>query len=321
MRYNQGYGGSFGGGGLGSGLVDEFRNAFSKPDNGLIQIILINLVVFVSLIVLRVILTLSGVPEVYRSIVEWLMLPASFTEFLKKPWTIVTYFFLHERFFHFLFNMLFLYWFGKIIKEYLGGSKVVSLYVLGGLAGGVFYMLIYNFIPFLADRVDGSMMLGASAGVFAVVVGAATFMPNYSIFLMFIGPVRIKYIALFYIILAFAGTTGYNAGGELAHLGGAAIGYIYIKQLQNGTDLGKWIHSVINFFKSFFVHQPKVKVSYRSDPKTKKRSSGKTSGGSGSSFSETSQDEIDAILDKISQSGYESLTKDEKQKLFNASKK
>lgn len=323
MRYDQRYGGAYGSGGgfSGSGLMDEFKNAFSKQDNGLIQIILINIVVFVTLILLKVVLTMSGAREVYETIMQWLMLPASIPAFLKKPWTLVTYFFLHERFFHILFNMLFLYWFGRIIKQFLGGSKVVSLYVLGGLAGGIFYILIYNLVPYFADRVAVSMMLGASAGVFAVVFGAATFMPNYTIFLMFLGPVRIKYIALVYLILAFAGSTGYNAGGEIAHLGGAAMGFIYIKQLQNGTDLGKWVHSLISFFKSFFVRQPKVKVSYRSETRKKKKASATTQQQSSSGFDDTSQEEIDAILDKISQSGYESLSKDEKQKLFNASKK
>jgi membrane associated rhomboid family serine protease len=320
MRYSQGYG-STGGGMSGASFMDEFKNAFNKPDNGLIQIILINLVVFVGLIIMRVLLTFSGGSDVYANIMQWLMLPASVPDFLTRPWTILTYFFLHERFFHILFNLLFLYWFGRIIKEFLGGSKVVNLYVLGGLAGGIFYILIYNTIPFFAERVDTSMMLGASAGVFAVVVGAATFMPNYTITLMFIGPVRIKYIAIFYVILAFAQSTGQNAGGELAHLGGAALGFIYIKQLQQGTDWGKWLHSTFAFFKSFFKSQPKVKVSYRKDAKSKTSSSSQRSTSSSGSIDTASQDEIDTILDKISHSGYESLSKEEKQKLFNASKK
>jgi len=310
-----------GGGMRGAGFLDEFKNAFNKPDNGLIQIILINLVVFVGLIIIRVLLTFSGGSDVYAQVMQWLMLPASVSEFLTKPWTIITYFFLHERFFHILFNLLFLYWFGKIIKEYLGGSKVVSLYVLGGLAGGIFYIIIYNTIPFFAERVETSMMLGASAGVFAVVVGAATFMPNYTILLMFIGPVRIKYIAIFYVILAFAQSTGTNAGGELAHLGGAALGFIYMKQLQQGTDWGKWLHSTFDFFKSFFKSQPKVKVSYRKEAKSKKSSGRQKSTVSSSAPDSASQEEIDSILDKISHSGYESLSKEEKQKLFNASKK
>lgn len=306
---------------MGSGIMDEFKNAFNRPDNGLIQIILINLVVYVVLIFIKVILTFSGGEGGYDHLMQWLMLPASVPEFLRKPWTLVTYFFLHERFFHILFNMLFLYWFGKIIKEFLGGSKVVNLYVLGGLAGGLFYILIYNTIPHFADRIDASMMLGASAGVFAVVVGAATFMPNYTILLMFIGPVRIKYIALFYVFLAFAQSTGSNAGGELAHLGGAALGFFYIKQLQQGSDWGKWIHSFFTFIKSFFRSQPKVKVSYRKSAGSKKTKSASTSTKSSPASGNSSQEEIDAILDKISQSGYESLSKEEKQKLFNASER
>ena len=304
----------------GGGVLDEFKHAFNRPDNGLVQIILINLVVYVGLIFLRVILTLTGGAGVYDQFMQWLMLPAAIPEFLTRPWTLITYFFVHERFFHILFNMLFLYWFGKIIKEFLGGSKVVNLYVLGGLAGGVFYILIYNTIPFFAERIDSSMMLGASAGVFAVVVGAATFMPNYTILLMFIGPVRIKYIAIFYVILAFAQTTGANAGGELAHLGGAALGFFYIKQLQQGTDWGKWIHSFFGFIKSFFIRQPKVKVTYRKTSKSKTKSKSQSTAATSKPIDSTSQEEIDAILDKISHSGYESLSKEEKQKLFNASK-
>jgi membrane associated rhomboid family serine protease len=278
------------------------------------------LVVYVALILIRVLLTLTGGAALYAQFVHLFMLPASIPEFITKPWTLVTYFFLHERFFHILFNMLFLYWFGRIIKEFLGGGKVVSLYVLGGLVGGLFYILIYNTIPFFAERVVGSVMLGASTGVFAVVVGAATFMPNYTILLMFIGPVKIKYIAIFYVVLAFAQSTGLNAGGELAHLGGAALGFFYMRQLQNGTDWGKWLNYLFDFFKSFFVRQPKVKVSYRKK-KTAKTTANKTKTSPTSVVSDSaSQEEIDIILDKISQSGYESLSKEEKQKLFNASK-
>jgi membrane associated rhomboid family serine protease len=316
MRYTQGYGQ---GGGMKGNILDEFKNAFSKPDNGLIQIILINLTVFVTILVARVFLMLSGGAELYHSFLQWFMLPAAIPEFLTRPWTLISYFFLHEGFIHILFNMLFLYWFGKIIKEFMGGGKLVSLYVLGGIAGGLFYLLIYNTIPFFHERVATSVMLGASGAVFAVVVGAATLMPNYTMFLLFLGPVRIKYIALFYVFLSFAQSTGSNAGGELAHLGGAAIGYFYIVQIRKGTDWGKWIHYMIAFFKSFFKKQSKVKVSYRrkSSARTTKTNRSKDD----SSTGKASQDEIDTILDKISQSGYESLTKEEKQKLFNASSK
>src|SRR5690606_29429054 len=135
-------------------------------------------------------------------------------------WSIITYMFLHEGFFHILFNMLFLYWFGLLVNEYLGSRKLVNLYILGGLAGGLFFLLIYNIAPFFSDQVQGALMLGASAGVYAIVVGAATLTPNTSFHLILLGPVKIKYIAIFYVLVAFANSSGSNAGGELAHLGG-----------------------------------------------------------------------------------------------------
>lgn len=293
-------------------ILDEFKNAFNRPNNGLMKILVINLVVFLALIFLRVILSFASAPEIYTLILRQLTLPAALDEFIVKPWTLVTYFFTHEGFFHILFNMLFLYWFGSLIMEFLGSQKLVNLYVLGGLAGGLFYILLYNTLPYFAGQVDTSNMLGASAGVYAVVVGAATFMPNYTISLILLGPVRIKYIALFYVILSFAQSAGPNAGGNLAHLAGAALGFIYIKQLQNGNDLGKPLTSFFAFVKSFFVKQPKVKVSYRN---AQKKSNNRSA-----THVTSKQEEIDAILDKISESGYDSLSKEEKQKLFDASK-
>ncbi len=295
-------------------ILDDFKNAFNRPNNGLMKIIVVNLVVFLALLFIEVILTLSGYEHWYQAIVNQLSLPASLGELIYRPWTLVTYFFTHTSFFHILFNMLFLYWFGQLIMEFLGSEKIINLYVLGGLAGGLFYILIYNTIPFFNERVAVAQMLGASAGVYAVVVGAATFMPNYSISLILLGPVRIKYIAIFYVIVSFAGITGANAGGELAHLAGAALGFTFIKQLQRGNDWGKPVTSFLTFVKSFFVQQPKVRVSHRGDgTKTRKKRA------NNGSFN-NKQEEIDAILDKISESGYDSLSREEKQKLFDASK-
>lgn len=293
-------------------ILDDFKNAFNRPNNGLMKILVINVVVFLALIFLRVILSFASAGEVYELILRQLMLPAALDNFIVKPWTLITYFFTHEGFFHILFNMLFLYWFGSLIMEFLGSQKFVNLYVLGGLVGGLFYILIYNTLPYFAGQVDTSRMLGASAGVYAIVVGAATFMPNYTISLILLGPVRIKYIAIFYVILSFAQSAGPNAGGELAHLAGAALGFIYIKQLQNGNDLGKPLASFFTFVQSFFVRQPKVKVSYRNAQKKNNTRA--------ANHAKSKQEEIDAILDKISESGYDSLSKEEKQKLFDASK-
>lgn len=276
------------------------------------QIIVINLVIFLVLLFLEVILTISNAGNIYSIIVDQLTMPAALGKFVYQPWTLITYFFTHTGFFHVLFNVLFLYWFGKIISEFLGDEKVVNLYILGGIAGGLFYILIYNLIPYFNERVATSEMLGASAGVYAVVVGAATFMPNYSIPLILLGPVRIKYIAIFFVVMSYAGSVGSNAGGNLAHLAGAAVGFLFIKQLQRGNDLGRPVTQFLTFMKSFFVRQPKVKVSYRNDKPKNGRSKAKAT-------YETKQDEIDAILDKISASGYDSLTREEKKKLFDAS--
>jgi membrane associated rhomboid family serine protease len=232
------------------------------------------------------------------------MLPAAFTTFILQPWSLISYFFLHLSFGHILWNMLFLYWFGKIIHDNIGNNAVISLYILGGIIGGLSYMALFNIIPFYEDRVSDSLMLGASAGVFSIVAGSATLLPNYTFNLLFLGPVRIKYIALFYILLSFLDVTGSNAGGEIAHLGGALIGYLFIRQLQNGVNMGEGIIKIINIFNkknsSKIKQDPPVNDGVKPD---------------------ISQDEIDKILDKISESGYSSLSKKEKEKLFNASKK
>ncbi len=301
-------------------IVEEFKHAFKRPDNGLMQLLVINLVVFVVLLVLEVILTLSGFKSLYEAILLQLMMPSNVETFITRPWTLFTYFFTHTGFFHILFNMLFLYWFGRLIAEYLGNKKVVSLYILGGIAGGLFFMLIYNILPYFQDRVATSAMLGASAGVFAVTVGAATLMPNYTFVLFLIGPVKIKYIAVFYVFVSFVQTIGNNAGGELAHLGGALVGYVFIRQLQGGTDWGKPVWAVLDFFKGLFSKRSKIKVSHSSRGASRTAYNANT-GRTINITPKADQDEIDAILDKISESGYESLSKDEKQKLFNASKK
>lgn len=306
----------------GGGFLEEIKNAFHRPNNAVIQLVLVNVAIFLLLIISRVFFQFSGAEGLFAKIVSYLMMPSDLGKFILQPWSLITYFFTHTDFFHILFNMLFLYWFGRLIQEFLGSEKVINLYILGGLVGGLTYLLIYNIVPYFSDRVATSMMLGASAGVYAIVVGAATFMPNYTFFLLFLGPIRIKYIALFYVILSFANSAGSNAGGELAHLGGALIGFLYIKQLQQGNDFGHWITITLDSIKDLFTKKENIKVTYRkertkwkaSDFKRPKAKHHRTRSG------QVSQDEIDEILDKISDSGYESLSKEEKEKLFNASK-
>ena len=311
----------------GTGFVQDFKNVFNRANNEHIRLIVINVVVFVVLGLIQVFTDISVGKGSFDISREFLGLPMHWNELIFRLWTPVTYMFVHDGFFHILFNMLFLYWFGRILAEYLGGPKVVNLYVLGGLFGALIYLTIYPvLLELLNPNMDISLihpsLVGASAGVFAVVFGTATLMPDYTIYLLFLGPVRIKYIALFYAISFLLSLSGPNSGGELAHIGGALMGFIYIRQLQSGTDLGSWVQSIINAIGGLFKPKPKIKVTHRkqtsSTGRTASRSASRVARPSGAS--ETTQEEIDAILDKISERGYESLTKEEKQKLFNASK-
>ena len=285
-------------------IIEDFKNAWNKENNALVKIILINVIIFIGASFIEVFLTLSGAGNLFKLIINKLMLPASFTSFIIQPWSLISYFFLHLNFTHILWNMLFLYWFGKIIQDNIGNNAVISLYVLGGIIGGLSYMALFNIIPYYENRISESLMLGASAGVFSIVAGSATLLPNYTFYLLFLGPVRIKYIALFYILLSFLDVTGSNAGGEIAHLGGALIGYLFIRQLQNGINMGEGIINIINLFNRKENKKERKETIINEEHK-----------------SDISQDEIDNILDKISESGYSSLSKKEKEKLFNASKK
>ncbi|WCT11820.1 rhomboid family intramembrane serine protease [Mucilaginibacter jinjuensis] len=236
---------------------------------------------------------------------DYLAMPAYLPKLAIRFWTPLTYMFLHQGIFHILFNMLWLYWLGQLFEEYLGTKKTVGLYIAGGLAGALAYVVSFNLIPAFShsEVLPLTTVAGASASVMAIVVATATLVPNYTLFLMFLGPVKLKWIALFYVVFDFLSIAGPNAGGEIAHLGGALLGFIYIKQIQRGNN---WGENITNVFKA----SPKIKV-------VSKNASYQKSGRNTNSAPQ--QDEIDRILDKISQTGYDSLNKSEKETLFRAS--
>jgi membrane associated rhomboid family serine protease len=297
-------------------MLKEFQSVFQRYNNGHVQLIIINIVVFVILALLYVILKWPGYLDAFMVVYKQFSIPNDINEFLTRPWTIITYNFSHslERIFHIVFNMIGLYWFGKLFVEYLGSDKLFALYILGGISGGLLYLLAYNIFPILPDFLANSPggMVGASAAIFAIMTATAVLLPDYSFYLLFLGPVKIKYIAAVYIFISILGSVGSNAGGEIAHIGGALMGYVYMKQLQAGNNWGGWITTILYWIKGLFNGRSRVKVSYRKEKYATKNQGDKIT---------YSQDEIDAILDKISAAGYESLTKEEKEKLFNASKK
>lgn len=303
-------------------MFGDFKNAFQRYNNSHVQLIYLNVVVFLGLGILFVIAKFSSFPPLFTEVYKQFTLPSELLDLAKRPWTLLTYGFAHHYSYnpakidilHILFNMLGLYWFGRVFIEYLGSDKLVAVYVLGVLAGGILYLLLYNTIPvFMESR---ATLVGASAAVFAIMTAVAVLIPDYTFYLLFLGPVKVKYIAAFYIVMSLLFSAIENAGGNFAHLGGAFIGFVYIRQLQAGSNWGGWITATIDWVKSLFREKRKVKVTYRNQPPYD--NARRSSGAKGSSIS---QAEIDAILDKINAGGYESLSKDEKEKLFNASKK
>jgi len=238
--------------------------------------------------------------HIYYYADEYLLLPAYLPKLLIRFWTPFTYMFMHDGIFHILFNMLWFYWFGQIFEEYLGKQRTLGLYILGGLAGALVFVVSFNTFPLFthSNAALSGPLVGASASVMAIMVATATLLPDYTIPLIFIGPVKLKWLVLFFVVIDFLGITGLNAGGELSHLGGALMGFIYIKQLQKGHDM---VGGIANLFKS----KSKLKVVAKNPSKN--------------SSGVPRQEEIDLILDKISRSGYDSLSKQEKEILFRAS--
>ncbi|MFY7890244.1 MAG: rhomboid family intramembrane serine protease [Spirosomataceae bacterium] len=300
-----------------SGILEDFKDAFAKRNNGLVQLIWLNIAVYVLMLMCLIIFRMSDQELLFDKALRYVSLTPELPIFIYRPWTILTYSFVHavNPIAHLLPNMLMLYWFGTIIQEFIGSRRLINLYLLGAFSGGLLAILIYNFVPYFSTNVQNVTIIGASGSVMAIVFAAATLVPDYTFFLFLLGPVRIKYIAFFFFLISLAGVTGLNAGGGIVHLGGALLGFLYIKQLQAGRDLGTPIDQTIDFINGLFrkKEKPQIKVVYR-----QKESS---YSGNSSTNSYPDEDEVDEILDKISKSGYESLTKEEKQKLFKASQK
>ena len=304
-------------------IWDEIKNSF-KRGTILTKLIYINLIVFLAVNIAYVFYALFNTqadstgdlrPYFMENWISYLMVPASLSHLILKPWTLVTYMFLHFSFLHILFNLLWLYVFGRIFLQYLTEKQLLSTYILGGLTGAFLFILSYNVFPGLKTAVDAAEMLGASAGVMAVAMAISFYTPNYTIYLFFLGPVKLKYIAIFFIITDILQIASYNAGGHIAHLGGVIYAYFFILQLQKGKDMGYGFNRFIDNIVTFFSGQRKrMKVTHKKSVKDMtdmeyNRRKAKT------------QEEIDRILDKIAKSGYDSLTKKEKETLFKMSGK
>ena len=278
-------------------IFSELYYKVFQSGNPLYLFIGINVLVFLAINLLAAGEFLTGESD---SAADWLQLqlsmPAYYEQLPFKIWTIITYMFTQRGFFHLLFNMLWLYWLGLIFLDFLNKRQFVFIYLAGGIMGALLYLLAYNLIPVFSGAAERSILLGSSASVMAVVVATATLVPNFTIRLLFLGGVKLKYLALAYFILDIIGISS-EPGGSIAHIGGALLGFIYIQQLNRGND-----------FSNVFKRRSKLRV-------VKNKSTGTVPSAL------PNQETIDKILDKISRSGYDSLTKTEKEQLFKASKK
>lgn len=281
---------------MNNSVLEDIKFKVLKSGNPVFLYMGINIAIFVAFSLLSVVLFFAGYQGLVEGFVtDYLAFPSNTNLWLSHFYTPLTYQFFHADIFHILFNMLWLYWMGQLFLSFVKPRQFHLVYLGGGILGALFYALMYNVMPAFQSVVSSSTVTGSSAAVMAVFVAVATLVPDYSIRLLLIGNVKLKYLVIVYIILDIIAMKSYNAGGSIAHLGGAIFGFMYIKILQSGTDLS-----------TIFKKKPKLRVVKNEAPK-------KTS-------TSIDQKEIDAILDKISKTGYDKLTRDEKQTLFNASK-
>jgi membrane associated rhomboid family serine protease len=292
------------------GIWDNIRNTF-RHGTSLTRLIYINIAVFLILSLAAIAGFLLDNPDIASKTFLLFAIPSSLKALLLKPWTLITYMFTHKDFWHILFNMLWLYWFGRIFLEYLDQRKLVAVYLLGGLSGALVYVLSFNVFPAFAGVLNESVAIGASASVMAVVIAIAAYVPNYTIQLLLLGKIKIKYMALAIFVLTSFMDFSVNSGGKLAHIGGALFGYLYTINLRHGHDIGKGLNRLIDFFVTMFKPRDKLKVTYKKP----------VSDYDYNKMKAEHQTRINVILDKIAKGGYDSLTKEEKDLLFRESQK
>ena len=247
---------------------------------------------------------------------RWFELPADIVTFLRQPWSIISYMFMHANLLHLAFNMLWLWAFGRLFLIFFSSRHFRGVYYLGGLCGGLLYILSYNFFPFFSDSVSSALMVGASASILAITMAVAVREPEYQVNFMFVGRIKLLYVALIMVIADVMLMTSQNAGGHIAHLGGALAGWWFTAALRKGHDVTSWINTSIDWLTKQWdrltapkkpkmdVHFGKRQADYEYNARKKAQS-----------------DEIDRILDKLKQSGYDSLTAEEKKQLFDAGRK
>ncbi|MBQ8866259.1 MAG: rhomboid family intramembrane serine protease [Bacteroidaceae bacterium] len=298
-----------------SNIITDLRQRFRQGSISL-QLIYINIGVFLLQALVTIFLLLFNVQDGFP--LHWFEMPADVMRLLVQPWSVVTYMFFHAGILHLLFNMLWLYWFGQLFLYAFSAKHLRGLYLLGGMAGALLYLLAYNLFPYFQPLVNSSMLVGASASVLAIVVASAVSMPDFRLNLLLFGQVKLKYVALVVVVTDLLFITSGNGGGHIAHLGGALAGWWFARGIRDGKyDATAWINRILDAVQGWFTRSPRKRK-----PRMKVYAGGKHGKDYDYNARKKAQDdEIDRILDKVRQSGYEGLTAEEKRRLFDASQR
>jgi membrane associated rhomboid family serine protease len=304
-------------------IWDDVKREFSQG-NMVTRLIIINSAVWILINIIKIFLSTPGAgpKPIYTTILQFFCFSSNIWHNLTHPWVLLTAGFLHEDFGHILWNMLGIYWFGRIVGDLLGNRRVLPIYILGTITGLIVYFCVRNFSAYSTGIPPYAM--GASAAMMAMTAAAATVAPDYLFNILFIGPVKLKYLAALTIFLnMIAIAENANTGGSFAHLGGAIFGWFFVRQLQKGNDLGQFVYSIGNYVTKLFTHKPnpyEPKVTYRRE-KERSQPTAKADRKGDNKGDIEYENRLNMILDKIKETGYDSLTPDEKEFLFRASGK
>lgn len=281
-----------------------------QDGNSLVMLLAILVIVFCIFKFIYVCYHLAGLNvDAYRpNVFNWFAVPADFSKLATRPWTLLTYMFMHDGVFHLLGNLLWLWAFGYILQDLAGNRKLIPIFLYGGFVGAVVYILSFNLFPVFAQSVNVSTLEGASAGVMAVAIATTTLAPDYRIFPMINGGISLWVLTVIFVIIDFASIPGTNGGGHIAHLAGAATGFLFVLQLRKGRDYSAWMNSFFDWSANLFNPDKK------SWKKTAKKDLYYNARGTQpfKKVPNITQKRIDDILDKINQQGYRFLTEEEK---------
>ncbi len=289
-------------------IWDQIKRFF-REGGALTQLIMINLGVYILYLLLGIIdFLFQAQHAITGTFISFTALPSDLFQFATRPWSIISYMFLHQGLRHIFFNMLWLYFGGRLFLQYFGGRRLIATYLIGGILGGILYILAYNIFPAFTEVVSGSDNRGASAGVMAVIIAIATYNPRYPVNL-FIITIPLWGIAAFaFLIDLVALGEGNNAGGRFAHIGGAAFGFMMARAYTQGRDLTEGFAAILDRISNLFKPKPKLKKVYSKPGGSRSRAK--------KSSDEQDEEKLNLILEKISRSGYDSLSKEEKDHLF-----